>query len=97
MRKQSKIERRSDYVRIQLTPEGEAFAAGALRVSNRHLDYIFKPGEVQEVVERYEWTHVLGGMKTPEGAPIFTLVDDEPAAEKAANEVKQGGDANGGL
>ena len=88
--------RRPDFVQIRLTAEGEAFAHGQIRVSSRHLDYAFKPGQAQEVVERYEWSHVLSRMTTPEGKPVFELVtDDEPTAATQIQEEE--GNADVGL
>lgn len=98
MKKQPKTERRGDYVRVRLTEAGEALSGGALRVTNRHLDYEFKPGEEQEVVERYEWTHVLRKMRTAEGALIFELAGEQAAAQADAAQITdEGVNDNGGV
>ncbi len=101
------MKHRADYVQIRLTAEGaaQAGADGSITISNRHIHYTFAPGQVVEVVARYEWNNVLRHERTFDGsAPLLELVanaaaqaDSVPAEADQVTDVADEGDTNGSL
>lgn len=76
----------NDFVMVQLSKDGEAFAKdGPLSISNGRRSFTFKAGVPQRVERSYEWLAVLSRHVSPAGKRLFELVPTAtPVAVPAA-------------
>jgi hypothetical protein len=81
---------------VKLTAAGEAQAGegGELRVSNRHLHYLFRPGAPVEVVRAYEWEKVLRRELTHSGLPLFELAEEDAVEVETKSEDEVSADGS---
>jgi hypothetical protein len=75
---------KSDFVQVQLTAAGVAFAgaAGVVRVGNGHFDYTFKAGTPVRMLSS-EWRKHFSKQRSS-GQPIFEIAGGSAAATTAA-------------
>jgi hypothetical protein len=71
----------SDFVNVQLSAAGMAFANGApVRIATLHMNYTFAPGKPVRVLTS-EWAKALS-RETVKGLSIFELVPSAAADEQ---------------
>jgi hypothetical protein len=73
-----------DFLLVQLTPAGVAFAKGGpLRSSNGRISMTFTPG-VPVKAARFEWDMLLKDHCTPDGQPLFEICTAPPESQAAS-------------
>ena len=84
-----------DFINVKLSAAGVKYAGrgGQVAVHNSRREFTFKAGEAQRVLLAYEWSAVLGPMRTPAGEPMFEIVP-EAATPASATPAKEGTDGH---
>lgn len=80
----------SDFVDVQLTEAGVAFAGGStLRINVGRRAFAFEPGAPLRVERSYEWGGVLSRQFTPVGEPTFELAPAAPASKSSPEPAQE--------
>lgn len=88
-----------DFVLVQLTSDGEKYAAGGvIRLAGSRHHFQFEAGKPQRVTRKYDWDVVLSREVGPDGEPLFELSPDQDSEilTKTADTVDAGQESSNG-
>lgn len=69
--------KRPDFVKVKLSKKGEQLAGGALfGISTGGRNFIFNPGEAQEVTRALDWNELLS-KELRDGEALFELAEPD--------------------